>query len=97
MSYGLLDKMKFSVLELQEYLETYNSKKEATLTVRNGKAGLKIYLVELQSIIPRCGSKWLSSCKATFLQSPDTTRQPLEQEEKVTDGFGGLKKHHSVH
>lgn len=28
-SYGLLEKMKFSVLELQEYLETYNNKKEA--------------------------------------------------------------------
>ncbi|XP_077422148.1 protein furry homolog isoform X2 [Vanacampus margaritifer] len=32
MSYGLLEKMKFSVLELQEYLDTYNSKKEATVT-----------------------------------------------------------------
>ncbi|XP_061916437.1 protein furry homolog isoform X4 [Entelurus aequoreus] len=31
-SYGLLEKMKFSVLELQEYLDTYNSKKEAALT-----------------------------------------------------------------
>lgn len=34
MSYGLLEKMKFSVLELQEYLDTYNNKKEAALTVR---------------------------------------------------------------
>uniref|UniRef100_A0A4W6DYN4 FRY microtubule binding protein n=1 Tax=Lates calcarifer TaxID=8187 RepID=A0A4W6DYN4_LATCA len=32
MSYGLLEKMKFSVLELQEYLDTYNNKKEAALT-----------------------------------------------------------------
>lgn len=32
-SYGLLEKMKFSVLELQEYLETYNNKKEAVLSV----------------------------------------------------------------
>ncbi|XP_054649136.1 protein furry homolog isoform X4 [Dunckerocampus dactyliophorus] len=31
-SYGLLEKVKFSVLELQEYLDTYNSKKEAALT-----------------------------------------------------------------
>ncbi|XP_057694873.1 protein furry homolog isoform X1 [Corythoichthys intestinalis] len=31
-SNGLLEKMKFSVLELQEYLDTYNSKKEALLT-----------------------------------------------------------------
>uniref|UniRef100_A0A8B9HN64 Furry homolog a (Drosophila) n=1 Tax=Astyanax mexicanus TaxID=7994 RepID=A0A8B9HN64_ASTMX len=28
-SYGLLEKMKFSVLELQEYLDTYNNRKEA--------------------------------------------------------------------
>uniref|UniRef100_A0A8D3BRA8 FRY microtubule binding protein n=1 Tax=Scophthalmus maximus TaxID=52904 RepID=A0A8D3BRA8_SCOMX len=32
MSYGLLEKMKFSVLELQEYLDTYNHKKEAAVT-----------------------------------------------------------------
>lgn len=32
-SYGLLEKMKFSVLELQEYLETYNNKKEAVISV----------------------------------------------------------------
>uniref|UniRef100_A0A3B3B987 Furry homolog a (Drosophila) n=1 Tax=Oryzias melastigma TaxID=30732 RepID=A0A3B3B987_ORYME len=32
MSYGLLEKMKFSVLELQEYLDTYNNKKEAALS-----------------------------------------------------------------
>ncbi|XP_069390330.1 protein furry homolog isoform X1 [Paralichthys olivaceus] len=31
-SYGLLEKMKFSVLELQEYLDTYNHKKEAAVT-----------------------------------------------------------------
>lgn len=34
MSYGLLEKMKFSVLELQEYVDTYNNKKEAALSVR---------------------------------------------------------------
>ncbi|XP_051534407.1 protein furry homolog isoform X1 [Myxocyprinus asiaticus] len=39
-SYGLLEKMKFSVLELQEYLETYNNKKEAvTSWLSNCKAG----------------------------------------------------------
>ncbi|XP_028274555.1 protein furry homolog isoform X3 [Parambassis ranga] len=32
MSYGLLEKMKFSVLELQEYLDTYNNRKEAAVT-----------------------------------------------------------------
>ena len=34
MSYGLLEKIKFSVLELQEYLDTYNNRKEAAVTVR---------------------------------------------------------------
>lgn len=34
MSYGLLEKMKFSVLELQEYLDTYNNRKEAAVNVR---------------------------------------------------------------
>uniref|UniRef100_A0A671PA30 Furry homolog a (Drosophila) n=1 Tax=Sinocyclocheilus anshuiensis TaxID=1608454 RepID=A0A671PA30_9TELE len=38
-SYGLLEKMKFSVLELHEYLETYNNKKEAVKSwLRNCKA-----------------------------------------------------------
>uniref|UniRef100_A0A8C1NKX0 Furry homolog a (Drosophila) n=1 Tax=Cyprinus carpio TaxID=7962 RepID=A0A8C1NKX0_CYPCA len=38
-SYGLLEKMKFSVLELQEYLETYNNKKEEVISwLRNCKA-----------------------------------------------------------
>ncbi|XP_076002040.1 protein furry homolog isoform X2 [Genypterus blacodes] len=31
-SYGLLEKMKFSVLELQEYLDTYNNRKEAAVS-----------------------------------------------------------------
>lgn len=34
MTYGLLEKMKFSVLELHEYLDTYNNRKDAALTVR---------------------------------------------------------------
>ena len=33
MSYGLLEKMKFSALELQEYLDTYNTKEEAAVLV----------------------------------------------------------------
>uniref|UniRef100_A0A4W3K672 FRY microtubule binding protein n=1 Tax=Callorhinchus milii TaxID=7868 RepID=A0A4W3K672_CALMI len=32
-SYGLLERLKFSVLELQEYLDTYNHKKEAAQSV----------------------------------------------------------------
>ncbi|XP_072248255.1 protein furry homolog isoform X4 [Leuresthes tenuis] len=35
MSYGLLEKIKFSVLELQEYLDTYNNRKEAAVTWLN--------------------------------------------------------------
>ncbi|XP_017271796.1 protein furry homolog isoform X4 [Kryptolebias marmoratus] len=35
MSYGLLEKMKFSVLELQEYLDSYNNRKEAALSWLN--------------------------------------------------------------
>ncbi|XP_056139794.1 protein furry homolog [Lampris incognitus] len=38
-SYGLLEKMKFSVLELQEYLDTYHNRREAALSwLRNCKA-----------------------------------------------------------
>ncbi|XP_072557532.1 protein furry homolog isoform X2 [Paramormyrops kingsleyae] len=38
-SYGLLEKLKFSVLELQEYLDTYNNRKEAAVSwLRNCKA-----------------------------------------------------------
>lgn len=33
MSYGLLEKMKFSALELQEYLDTYNSREDAAVAV----------------------------------------------------------------
>lgn len=33
MSYGLLEKMKFSALELQEYLDTYNTREEAAVSV----------------------------------------------------------------
>lgn len=34
MSCGLLESMKFSVLELQEYLDTYSSREDAAITVR---------------------------------------------------------------
>ncbi|XP_035289860.1 protein furry homolog isoform X4 [Anguilla anguilla] len=38
LSYGLLEKMKFSVLELQEYLDTYNNREEAAISwLRNCK------------------------------------------------------------
>lgn len=35
MSYGLLEKVKFSALELQEYLDTYNTREEAALSVNS--------------------------------------------------------------
>ncbi|KAG8452837.1 hypothetical protein GDO86_004577 [Hymenochirus boettgeri] len=39
LSCGLLEKLKFSVLELQEYLDTYNNRKEATVSwLKNCKA-----------------------------------------------------------
>uniref|UniRef100_A0A6Q2YF53 Furry homolog a (Drosophila) n=1 Tax=Esox lucius TaxID=8010 RepID=A0A6Q2YF53_ESOLU len=49
-SYGLLEKMKFSVLELQEYLDTYNNRKNAAIawltnckvTFSNGSGGVVI-------------------------------------------------------
>ncbi|KAM8854468.1 protein furry homolog isoform 2-T2 [Synchiropus picturatus] len=68
MTYGLLEKMKFSVLELQEYLDTYNNRKEAAIG-------------------------WLSSCKATFTKSPEssvTSSQP-EQEEKQMEFLAQLE------
>lgn len=43
MSYGLLEKMKFSVLELQEYLDTYNNRKEAAVTVRKSHLVSLVY------------------------------------------------------
>lgn len=43
-SYGLLEKMKFSVLELQEYLDTYNSREEAAVSwLQNCKATFPRY------------------------------------------------------
>uniref|UniRef100_A0A669DKZ5 FRY microtubule binding protein n=1 Tax=Oreochromis niloticus TaxID=8128 RepID=A0A669DKZ5_ORENI len=46
MSYGLLEKMKFSVLELQEYFDTYNNRKEAVLTwLSNCKATFFLIII----------------------------------------------------
>ncbi|RXN04300.1 furry -like protein [Labeo rohita] len=43
-SYGLLEKMKFSVLELQEYLDTYNTREEAVVSwLQNCKATFPRY------------------------------------------------------
>lgn len=89
MSYGLLEKMKFSVLELQEYLDTYNNRKEAALTVSRSNTILSIchlYFVAKLFVLCRiCCLQWLSNCRATFPSSGGTviTCQPTEHDEKV--------------
>lgn len=55
MSYGLLEKMKFSALELQEYLDTYNTREEAALSVtkpRNITDKLIIQTSKISTIPP---------------------------------------------
>ncbi|KAJ3589236.1 hypothetical protein NHX12_010082 [Muraenolepis orangiensis] len=53
MSYGLLEKMKFSALELQEYLDTYNSREEAALT----------WLRNCKDTFPRCSGDSVVTCQ----------------------------------
>ena len=52
MSYGLLEKMKFSVLELQEYLDTYNNRKEAALSVRT--LNILLYSLNVACMLTQC-------------------------------------------
>lgn len=56
MSYGLLEKMKFSALELQEYLDTYNTREEAAFSV-NKALHINMFLFKI-STIPTF-SKWI--------------------------------------
>ncbi|KAM6987897.1 protein furry homolog isoform 4-T4 [Tautogolabrus adspersus] len=58
MSYGLLEKMKFSVLELQEYLDTYNNRKEATLT----------WLSNCKATFPRSAEGKVITCQPAELE-----------------------------
>lgn len=51
MSYGLLEKMKFSALELQEYLDTYNTKEDAAVSVTNLDSSLMNQLFLCDSIL----------------------------------------------
>ncbi|MED6258661.1 hypothetical protein ATANTOWER_010401 [Ataeniobius toweri] len=53
MSYGLLEKMKFSALELQEYLDTYNSREEAAVT----------WLRNCKDTFPRCPVENVVTCQ----------------------------------
>uniref|UniRef100_A0A4W4FXS8 Protein furry homolog n=1 Tax=Electrophorus electricus TaxID=8005 RepID=A0A4W4FXS8_ELEEL len=62
-SYGLLEKMKFSVLELQEYLDTYNSREEAAVS----------WLQNCKATFPRCADDGVITC-----QPGDTEEKQLE-------------------
>uniref|UniRef100_A0A665VNY5 Furry homolog a (Drosophila) n=1 Tax=Echeneis naucrates TaxID=173247 RepID=A0A665VNY5_ECHNA len=53
MSYGLLEKMKFSVLEIQEYLDTYNNKKDAAVT----------WLSNCKATFPRSAGGTMITCQ----------------------------------
>ncbi|KAI3373188.1 hypothetical protein L3Q82_006495 [Scortum barcoo] len=63
MSYGLLEKMKFSALELQEYLDTYNSREEAALS----------WLRNCKDTFPRCPGDSVVTC-----QPGDSEEKQLE-------------------
>ncbi|KAL0994847.1 hypothetical protein UPYG_G00128010 [Umbra pygmaea] len=52
-SYGLLEKMKFSVLELQEYLDTYSSREEAAIS----------WLRNCKDTFPRCPGDGVITCQ----------------------------------
>uniref|UniRef100_A0A8D3CB64 FRY microtubule binding protein n=1 Tax=Scophthalmus maximus TaxID=52904 RepID=A0A8D3CB64_SCOMX len=63
MSYGLLEKMKFSALELQEYLDTYNTKEEAAV----------LWLRNCRDTFPRCPGDSVVTC-----QPGDSEEKQLE-------------------
>uniref|UniRef100_A0A6Q2Z0Z0 Furry homolog b (Drosophila) n=1 Tax=Esox lucius TaxID=8010 RepID=A0A6Q2Z0Z0_ESOLU len=62
-SYGLLEKIKFSVLELQEYLDTYNSREEAAVS----------WLRNCKDTFPRCPGDGVITC-----QPGDSEEKQLE-------------------
>ncbi|KAF6724949.1 furry-like protein [Oryzias melastigma] len=97
MSYGLLEKMKFSVLELQEYLDTYNNKKEAALSVGTFSDFIFRFSLWYFDHIFLSLFKWLKDCKATFprnTEDPTVTCQPAEHEEKQLELCQRLYKLH---
>ncbi|KAM9333736.1 protein furry homolog isoform 1-T1 [Pholidichthys leucotaenia] len=63
MSYGLLEKMKFSALELQEYLDTYNTREEAAVS----------WLRNCKDTFPRCPGDSVVTC-----QPGDSEEKQLE-------------------
>uniref|UniRef100_A0AAQ4S542 FRY microtubule binding protein n=1 Tax=Gasterosteus aculeatus aculeatus TaxID=481459 RepID=A0AAQ4S542_GASAC len=62
-SYGLLEKMKFSALELQEYLDTYNTREDAALS----------WLRNCKDTFPRCPGDSVVTC-----QPGDSEEKQLE-------------------
>uniref|UniRef100_A0A8C4IA91 Furry homolog b (Drosophila) n=1 Tax=Dicentrarchus labrax TaxID=13489 RepID=A0A8C4IA91_DICLA len=63
MSYGLLEKMKFSALELQEYLDTYTTREEAAVS----------WLRNCKDTFPRCPGDSVVTC-----QPGDSEEKQLE-------------------
>ncbi|XP_058267878.1 protein furry homolog isoform X4 [Hemibagrus wyckioides] len=63
MSCGLLGSMKFGVLELQEYLDTYNSREDAAIT----------WFQNCKSTFPKCPDDGVITC-----QPGDTEEKQLE-------------------
>lgn len=63
MSYGLLEKIKFCVLELQEYLDTYNNREEAAVS----------WLQNCKATFPRCPDDGVITC-----QPGDTEEKQME-------------------
>ncbi|XP_034024286.1 protein furry homolog [Thalassophryne amazonica] len=57
-SYGLLEKMKFSVLELQEYLDTYNNRKETVLS----------WLSNCKATFPKSAGGTVITCQPAALE-----------------------------
>ena len=94
MSYGLLEKMKFSALELQEYLDTYNCREDAAVSVIQPQTWLIDCcffscrgLTNTMPLLPfSFFHQWLRNCKDTFPRCPGdsvVTCQPGDSEEKV--------------
>uniref|UniRef100_A0A4W5PT12 Protein furry C-terminal domain-containing protein n=1 Tax=Hucho hucho TaxID=62062 RepID=A0A4W5PT12_9TELE len=69
-SYGLLEKMKFSVLELQEYLDTYNNREEAAVS----------WLRNCKDTFPRCPGDGVITC-----QPGDSEEKLLNMSRELSD------------
>uniref|UniRef100_A0A8C1ICQ0 Furry homolog b (Drosophila) n=1 Tax=Cyprinus carpio TaxID=7962 RepID=A0A8C1ICQ0_CYPCA len=86
-SYGLLEKMKFSVLELQEYLDTYNTREEAV--VSQLELCQRLYKLHFQLLL-----LFQSYCKLigqvnTISSVPEVHSTPIPPRMWPNDIFGG--------